>query len=847
MKKKSKKRILSLSLVLAFMVGMMVNFPINANAATGSYYDSTILIGSSYKQPVNVILDNSGNNIYVSEYYMTTGGIKKMDKEGKNSTTITSSLNEPIGMVFDSNGDLYVAEYYSAKVLKIDHDNGVVSDVTTVVASTGPIVQLTGIVLDSSKQHLYVADYNNGKIVKMNKDGSNKSDFAIGFGRSSIIGMTIDSSDNLYVSDLANNSVRKIDTSATVTTFATGLSSCRWVTKDSYGYFYASDFGNKLIKKLDANGNVIDSFSTGNYNPWGATVDSSGYIYFTDLNKNLVKIVGKGNTVGANQIVLEMNNELVGSETDPSAFTLHGIASNPTITSAEVSGKNVTLTLSSPISITDTSIKVDYTKSGSNNLTGNMTIGSSTQVQLDNFSGLPVKNNVASVVSVVSVTPISNKNVAYGTTRAELSLPTNVNVGLSNSTTASAVIIWDNGSPAYDGNTPGSYAFSGKLTCPSSNSSNPGNLKASVNVIVGADPAPPIPPVTTPASVKIVGTERVGEILSAEIFDGNRNKVTTSAGVTIQWYRLSDPASNSGELVGSNKTYTLVNDDINKYIKVHAMYNGEALDAITSIITSQSSSSRKSSKPKAITGNGVSAVATGNEALLGLMLKDVNGYKVELTNRWGDETLGGTVSNMSDQNGDYVGSIITAAASGLAKLPIEYSSSKDLKYIYKYEPTTKLFIKMQGTVSTDDKNIEIPVNKDETYYVTKAEMPINTVLNEGWNTINNVTYRVEGASLKSGWIFENNIWNYVDEASKVRVENNWDLINNNWYFFNEKGNMVTGWKELGGQWYYLDNNGSMATGWQYVNSNWYYLNANGAMAKDTVIDSYNVDENGALI
>ena len=249
------------------------------------------------------------------------------------------------------------------------------------------------------------------------------------------------------------------------------------------------------------------------------------------------------------------------------------------------------------------------------------------------------------------------------------------------------------------------------------------------------------------------------------------------------------------------------------------------------------------------------------------MLKTTNENKVVLTNSWGDKNLGGTVSNVVDKNGNYIGSIITAFESGTAKLPIEYSDFKDLKYIYKYDPITNLFIKVQEVVNINGENIEVPVKKDETYYVTKDPVSDNLLLKEGWNTINGSTYRVEGLDLKSGWILENNTWYYMDEISKARVENNWNLVNNKWYAFNEKGEMKTGWDYNGGNWYFLDttngdmktgwkqegdtwynlaSNGAMSTGWKKVDGSWYYFNSNGSMASNTVIDGYALGANGAL-
>ena len=39
----------------------------------------------------------------------------------------------------------------------------------------------------------------------------------------------------------------------------------------------------------------------------------------------------------------------------------------------------------------------------------------------------------------------------------------------------------------------------------------------------------------------------------------------------------------------------------------------------------------------------------------------------------------------------------------------------------------------------------------------------------------------------------------------------------------------------------------MQTGWLNDNGTWYYLNSNGAMLSNTVIDGYQLNENGAYV
>lgn len=41
------------------------------------------------------------------------------------------------------------------------------------------------------------------------------------------------------------------------------------------------------------------------------------------------------------------------------------------------------------------------------------------------------------------------------------------------------------------------------------------------------------------------------------------------------------------------------------------------------------------------------------------------------------------------------------------------------------------------------------------------------------------------------------------------VEDSWTMLDGNWYFFNQYGQMQTGWTLYKGKWYYLDDHGVM--------------------------------------
>lgn len=87
-------------------------------------------------------------------------------------------------------------------------------------------------------------------------------------------------------------------------------------------------------------------------------------------------------------------------------------------------------------------------------------------------------------------------------------------------------------------------------------------------------------------------------------------------------------------------------------------------------------------------------------------------------------------------------------------------------------------------------------------------------------------------------------WN--TNTSSLGFSTGWELINNNWYYFDSEGWMQTGWVQNDGIWYYCDSDGSMATGWIHDKDTWYYCNATGAMQSNQWIGDYYVTENGEM-
>ena len=117
-----------------------------------------------------------------------------------------------------------------------------------------------------------------------------------------------------------------------------------------------------------------------------------------------------------------------------------------------------------------------FTNTKSIKATVNVIVGSQTATPTENTS-------TSQSLNISSVAPISDIDVAYGSALSSASLPTEVVATMSDSSTQNIAVTWDNGTPAYDPNTAGTYVISGTLTL-SDNVTNTNNLTASVNVIV---------------------------------------------------------------------------------------------------------------------------------------------------------------------------------------------------------------------------------------------------------------------------------------------------------------------------------------------------------------------------
>jgi sugar lactone lactonase YvrE len=188
-------------------------------------------------------------------------------------TLVTNQLSEPYGVAVDQNNNFYVTDSVNNRVAMYT-SGGILTNLAGVFGEAGSNDGLGPFAHFSSPQGivfarggLVVADSGNHRIRFVTLGGTvstlagSTAGFADGAGTAaqfnSPAGLAADSAGNIYVADLLNNMVRKIDPANNVSTVAIGFSRPTSVTVDNANnLIYVADTGTHSIKVIQSDGTV---------------------------------------------------------------------------------------------------------------------------------------------------------------------------------------------------------------------------------------------------------------------------------------------------------------------------------------------------------------------------------------------------------------------------------------------------------------------------------------------------------------------------------------------------------------------------------------------------------------
>ncbi|HVU18429.1 MAG TPA: hypothetical protein VHD32_16110 [Candidatus Didemnitutus sp.] len=259
---------------------------------------------ASFSAPEASAIDSSGN-IYVADYVSAT--IRKITSAGvvtslagypgitgsANGTGNAATFNGPRGIAVDKSGNVFVADSLNHVIRKVTQ-SGVVTTFSGIVGTAGHVdgnattatYNYPSALAFDSAGILYVADTYNQTIRKVATDGSASTYVGTTLAAGHVdatgtaaklnlpAGLAFDTSGNLYISEQGNNTIRKVASGGAVTTLAGG---------GATGY----DSG-----RADGTGtNAL--FSA----PSGLAVDSSGNIFLADYRNSLIRKITSAGVV----------------------------------------------------------------------------------------------------------------------------------------------------------------------------------------------------------------------------------------------------------------------------------------------------------------------------------------------------------------------------------------------------------------------------------------------------------------------------------------------------------------------------------------------------------------------
>ena len=199
------------------------------------------------------------------------------------SLEFATTPTNPFSMTVDATGNIFVG--MSNNVSKKTPDG------TISTFATGFSIGILGIKVDTSG-NVFVSDTYSNVIKKITSDGLSVTTFASGFLNP--IGIDVDSSGNVFVANLGTNQIKKITSDGlSVTTFATGVSAPWGIVLLGDGTMMVADAGNHVVKKIDSSGATVATY-TGFVYPQHICKDSFSNVYVADKNDNSIKKITDG-------------------------------------------------------------------------------------------------------------------------------------------------------------------------------------------------------------------------------------------------------------------------------------------------------------------------------------------------------------------------------------------------------------------------------------------------------------------------------------------------------------------------------------------------------------------------
>ena len=303
-----------------------------------------------FSYPTGVAVDKAGN-LYVADFFSqrirrvdpagtitTVAGIGEPGYTGDGGPADKAPLSFPSGVAVDKAGNVYLTDFGNHRVRLIDATGKITTIAGTGEAAydwEGPAVEArltrpSGVAVDGAG-NIYITGDDNFGVRRIDASGilseaPNSSEPYDGPDDEHRLtrdrGIAVDATGILYIANIDNSYVRKVDSTETVSVIAgtkeAGYSGDRGlaveaklnypagVALDKLGNLYIADTGNHRIRRVDTAGIITTIAGTGEpgyggdgglaveaqlASPFALTVDSSGNLYFVDLGNYRIRVL----------------------------------------------------------------------------------------------------------------------------------------------------------------------------------------------------------------------------------------------------------------------------------------------------------------------------------------------------------------------------------------------------------------------------------------------------------------------------------------------------------------------------------------------------------------------------
>jgi hypothetical protein len=406
--------------VLTFTPGMASTSSGSGTAGYGG--DGGPAISAQFNLPMGVARDGQGNlfvadfmnnvvrKITVAGTVTTVAGNGTQGYSGDHGQATSAQLAYPAAVAVDGSGNLYIAEFLNSCVRKVDA-NGIISTL-----ATGFVVR--GVAADSTGNVYYSSWYEgvwkvNSQGVSTRVAGNGNPGFSGDGGPATeaqtagVAGLALDTQGNLYLAEVVNSDIRKVDTNGTITTVAgthqagfTGdggaatsaqLNGPADVRVDAAGNLYIADSSNNRIRKVNAAG-TISTIAGGDYgyagdgalapsaqfaNPTALALDGNANLFIADTANNVIREIKVDSTS------LDFGTVTAGQTGGPVSVIVANAGNANLNLSGVVASSNfgvqTTCMASSPLSPgSECSVNVSFIPTVNGNITGKVTISDDT-------------------------------------------------------------------------------------------------------------------------------------------------------------------------------------------------------------------------------------------------------------------------------------------------------------------------------------------------------------------------------------------------------------------------------------------------------------------------------------